>query len=290
MKVQKGQLLLQPFGSGRRATTCILVSMADRTTGLKMDAAELGTQVKGEPDHFSLATQQNTLTWQPDILLAVGVKMKLHGFIGESYNIRVTGKSFDFNEQSAFNALSTAATGVGVFVVQPGHGFSGTEWVTNTIDGYVLAQPDDPVLRETEGRVANVIDKDVFVLESYGFGCDPLLTDDDNFWDYDPGTELILAADGTMTDVKPTDRPYRILGHIQSPGYFLIDQKTVYPNNYKPVLKTWPTDAMLRAALGADGFEIFYYLGAEAGREIGTYANFNCGLAATIPINPPVRL
>lgn len=287
--LEEGQLITATFGGIRSTTLCVLMAMRDFVTTGKLDLAELKGPSTEKTDRYQLAMQQDTVRWQAESLTPTGLKVTLNGFYGESRSLRVTGKTFNYGEWLAFNATATGATGVGTFVYQPKHGFVVGNWLSRTDDGtFVLAQPDDSRLRETEGRVSYTIGTDAFFIECNGYGCDPQIADDDNFWDYDIDTELFLDVDGTATDVKPTDRPYRSLGRIVEAGYFLINQRTVYPNNYCPWFESWPTDAMLKAPLGQDGFRCFIYLGGEAGREPGTYINPNAG--KTGAISAPTRL
>lgn len=288
-KLEEGQLVTANFGGTRSSSLCVLLAMRDLTTGAKLDADELGRKANEVINRYELAMQQDSVRWQAETLTPTGLRSVLNGFYGESRSLRTTGKQFDYQEWLAFNATATGATGLGTLVYQPGHEFVVGNWLTRGDDGlFVLGQPDDPRLRETEGRVSYIIGTDAYFIECGGYGCDPQIADDDNFWDYDVDTELILAKDGTVTDVKPTDRPYRSLGRIVDYGYFLTNQRTVYPNNYTPWLETWPTEAMLKAPLGQDGFRCFIYIGGEAGHEPGTYINPNSGKDGDI--SAPTRI
>lgn len=288
-ELQEGQLVTATFGGTRSSSLCVLLAMRDFTTSAKLDLAELKGPSTEKTDRYQLAMQQDTVRWQAETLTPTGLKVTLNGFYGESRNLRMTGKQFDYAEWLAFNATATGATGIGTFVYQPGHTFVVGNWLTRNDEGvFVLGQPDDPRLRETEGRVSYTIGTNGYFVECNGYGCDPQIADDDNFWDYDIDTELILAADGGVTDVKPTDKPYRSLGRITEPGYFLINQRTVYPNHYAPWFEAWPSDAMLQAPLGQDGFRAFIYTGSEAGRQMGTYINPNAG--KTGAVSAPTRI
>jgi hypothetical protein len=56
------------------------------------------------------------------------------------------------------------------------------------------------------------------------------------------------------------------------------------------VFETWPTNADLRLAMDRGGFRAFLYVGAEAGKVVGTYSNPNVGRAVGVAITQPVKL
>jgi hypothetical protein len=285
-KVQEGFIRTHRLGTGLDQTVIGLLANFDRITNAIFDDKELVGTGSETRNKWALINQENSIPWAPDALFITGVKINQSGFLGE---YKITGKSrkvLDYVEMINFGFVATAATGIGMVIYQPNHGFNRGEWLTCTDNGYVLAQPDDAALRETDGVISAVIGTDAFVLECAGFGCDANLHDIDDFWDYDPGITLYLAQDGTVTDTKPPGIA-RQLAKIVDFGIARIDMKTLLPTNYQPDFDVWPSDSLLKLPLDNGGFRIFYYVGAEPGRQIGTYMNPNCGKAA---ISPPVRL
>lgn len=311
--VEKGFLRAYTFGnsgtSNSGVTRCILVSNYNRKCRPQMDATELtfdvadinniaaSNQDAGDISEFggvthqvhsnwTLINQERTILWFPGVFVINGLRMTLSGFSGEYQGTGNTAADFTYQEQINFGFTSSAASGVGTFVTQPGHGFNVANWLARTADGYVLAQPDDAALRETIGVVSRVVSDNTFVLESHGFGCDAYNSNNDDFWNYDPGTVLYLAADGTVTDVKPTGIARRLCTIID-PGYALIDQKTIEPINTTPTFKAWPTDSQLRDG----GFDAFVYVGISFDTySPGLYANPNNGNAASLTLIKPTKL
>jgi hypothetical protein len=300
--VEKGYMRRVDFRTaiiGGDSVTCILLSNYDRKTDKVLSAAEFrGNHSNLEPTNWALVNQERAISWQAKMLLIQGTRVKMGGFMGEYAASGETQNEMTYAEQINFGFVGSAASGVGTFVYQPGHGFSTGQWVTRTPDGFVLAQPNDPILRETMGMVTlvignaadEVLESNSFIVESFGYGADPYYTGIEWIWGYLPGQEIYLAADGGVTDVKPSGIPYRSLGTVWDYGYFHINQRTVYPTSYQPELTEWPTDSQLRAAIGEGGFRVFYYLGAEPGLVIGCYLNQNAGNPAETPISTPTKL
>ena len=289
--VEKGYQRLYRFGSIDSNTVCVLLSMEDRTTRDPIDILELTTDDPGQNrNNWAIVQQENALPWEPDTLMMQGLKVKLAGFLAEYASTQRSAKPFSYPELIRLGLVATAGTSLGFIVVQAGHGFNAGDWVTSTMDGFVPGQPDDPVLRETDGYVGLVIDDGAFVLCSHGFGLDPNVTDIDQFWDYDADTLLILDKGGQVTDQIPAAGPYRLLAKVIGYGVGLVINRTVYPGQYRPVFDTWPDDAQLRATEGLDGFRLFTYVGGEPGRMVGNYYNPNAGKADGLPVSQPTRL
>ena len=275
-------------------TAFIIIANADRVTDATLSVTELGSNLPIEQqkiNNWSLLNQESAVDWRPSMLLMSGVRLRVGGFLGEYNSTKVGADDFTYAEQIAFGFVGSAASGIGTIVYQEDNGFSVGQWITKTPDGFVLADPSDPVLRETTGVVSRVVSPNSFIVESAGFGSDVYSTNIDQAWDYEPGTHLYLGADGLMTDIVPVGVPYRHLCSVWDYGYLNIDQHTVYPTSYQPEFDSaWPTDSQLRAAIGEGGFRVFYYLGAEPGRVIGCYLNPNAGNPSTTPISTPTKL